>query len=186
MVSKGRFWSDLYRREEKKEAQKHHCPQAERWFCRHLLRLHPVELLHSQMLSLPPWCPPQPAPATPWDQPCYPWAPAPSVTPAQATAPASPAWRGPAATTAFPATGASVPTAAAPATAPAAVTPAPVTAAAAGELGGPGHPFFSLSNPPMISIPGKAVLRPSLCMSCSLKNIHYIKYLGFGMVRNWG
>ena len=93
------------------------------------------------MLSLPPRCPPQLAPATPWDRPRSPWAPAPSATPALATAPASPAWRGLAATAASPATGASVPTAAAPATAPAAATPALATAAAAGELGGPGHPL---------------------------------------------
>ncbi|KFR15092.1 Netrin-4, partial [Opisthocomus hoazin] len=39
-----------------------------RRFHRRLLCLRPAERSHSQMLSLPPRCPPQPAPATPWDQ----------------------------------------------------------------------------------------------------------------------
>lgn len=63
-----------------------------------------------------------PAPATLWDRPRSPWAPAPSATPAPVTAPASLAWRGRAVTAACPDTGASAPAAAGPATAPGAAT----------------------------------------------------------------
>lgn len=112
------------------------------------------EFLHSQMLSPPvPPCPPQLAPATPWDRPRSPWVPAPSATPAPVTVPANPAWPDPAATAASPATGASVPTAADPATAPVPATPAPATAAAVGEFLGP--PPFPAS--PYPGIPGKAL-----------------------------
>lgn len=81
----------------------------------------------------------QPAPATRWDRPRSPWAPAPSVTPAPVTAPASLVWQGHAVTAACPDTGALVLAAASPATVPGAATLslaiATAAAAAAGEWG---------------------------------------------------
>lgn len=92
---------------------------------------------------------PQPAPATLWDRPRSPWAPAPSATPAPVTAPASLVWRGRAVTAACPDTGASAPAAAAPATAPGAATLSLAIATAAGELG--------------LQLPLKPLLLPGLC-----------------------